>query len=49
VSAWTEGDVTEAINGIFQVQAKLGDRLVELAAIRSLLEEDDERGDEEEG
>jgi hypothetical protein len=37
------------VNGLFEINAKLGDAVEELTAIRRLLEENDGRGDEEEG
>ena len=49
MGAWTEEDVRDTINGLFQMQAKLEDIAEELSVIRRLLEEDDGRGDEEEG
>ena len=49
MSAWTDEEVTAIVNGLFEINAKLADALEELVTIRQLLEEDDGRGDEEEG
>lgn len=43
----TRDDVTAIINGIFELGAKVDDVLVELVAIRRLLEEDGDEGAEE--
>jgi hypothetical protein len=34
MSAWSDDAVADTINGLFQIQAKLGDILDELVAIR---------------
>lgn len=45
----SKSDVDAIVDGLFQANARLGDITDHLAAIRDLLEEDDGRGDEEEG
>jgi hypothetical protein len=48
VSAWTEEDIAFTIDALLEINTSLKEGVRELMAIRTLLEESDERGDEEE-
>jgi hypothetical protein len=49
MTAWSQEDVDAIVDGIFQANARLGDIEAQLAAIRRLLEEEEDGpGDEEE-
>ena len=48
MGAWTPQEVAELLNALFQMNANLVDIKQDTRAIRLLLEDEDERGDEEE-